>query len=256
MFSLFSLSLSLCHVPTPEKIDLSHIPWPVSLQGPSCCHSPPPSQLWFFLLVISVSLSLTDFPLSHGVVSNRMFWVNICCKICWLLGLLERQKLGFDIWEAKKRRSWKFCWVLIFEKLGFGDFVERLEWKKVDLKENVHGSGYLFWVRYGSVYLIFEKFVFSAYLASNLLEISVDGGGFQLMGRYVCSFGLWPLARKRETWFKLIIKKKLKKIVILHRISGLNASTSMDCGWWRKAYKTNTNSERRSEWTDQTPSDG
>ena len=34
--------------------------------------------------------------------------------------------------------------------------------------------------------------------------------------------------------------------VILHRISGLNASTSVNCGWWRKAYKTNTNSERRS----------
>nr|POF02925.1 hypothetical protein CFP56_25625 [Quercus suber] len=27
----------------------------------------------------------------------------------------------------------------------FGDFVERLEWKKVDLKENFYGSGYLFW---------------------------------------------------------------------------------------------------------------
>ena len=35
--------------------------------------------------------------------------------------------------------------------------------------------------------------------------------------------------------------------LIFHRISGLNASTSVDCGWWRKAYKTNTNSERRSE---------
>ena len=69
---------------------------------------------------------------------------------------------------------------MIFEKLGFRDFVERLEWKKVDLKENVHGSGYLFWVRFGYGYLIFEKFVgffgvaltgffFSAYLASKLL---------------------------------------------------------------------------------------
>ena len=27
-------------------------------------------------------------------------------------------------------------------KLGFGDFVERLEWKKVDLKENVHGRDF------------------------------------------------------------------------------------------------------------------
>ena len=34
--------------------------------------------------------------------------------------------------------------------------------------------------------------------------------------------------------------------MILHRISRLNASTSMDYGWWRKAYKTNTKSERGS----------
>ena len=27
-------------------------------------------------------------------------------------------------------------------KLGFGDFVEILEWKKVDLKENVHGRNF------------------------------------------------------------------------------------------------------------------
>ena len=45
-------------------------------------------------------------------------------------------------------------------------------------------------------------------------------------------------------------------ILILHGISGLNASTSVNCGWWRKAYKTNINSEGRSGWTDQTPSDG
>ena len=34
--------------------------------------------------------------------------------------------------------------------------------------------------------------------------------------------------------------------LILHGISGLNASTSVNCGWWRKAYKTNINSEGRS----------
>ena len=34
--------------------------------------------------------------------------------------------------------------------------------------------------------------------------------------------------------------------LILHGISGLNASTSANCGWWRKSYKTNTNSEGRS----------
>ena len=50
--------------------------------------------------------------------------------------------------------------------------------------------------------------------------------------------------------------KLIKHILILHRISRLNASTSVDYGWWRKAYKTNTKSERESEWTDQTPSDG
>ena len=47
-----------------------------------------------------------------------------------------------------------------------------------------------------------------------------------------------------------------KSYLILHGISGLNASTSVNCGWWRKAYKTNINSEGRSGWTDQTPSDG
>ena len=45
-----------------------------------------------------------------------------------------------------------------------------------------------------------------------------------------------------HTHIVLIPKIKL----ILHGISGLNASTSVNCGWWRKAYKTNINSEGRS----------
>ena len=143
--STLSLSLSLARSQPRKNWSLSHIPWLVSLQGLSCRHSPPPSQLWFFLLAISVTLS-HRFPSFSWYSLKLQVLGKICWKICWLLGLLERQKLGFDIWEAKKCRSWKFCWVLIFEKLGFGDFVGRLEWKKVDLKENFHGSGYLFWV--------------------------------------------------------------------------------------------------------------
>ena len=62
----------------------------------------------------------------------------------------------------------------------------------------------------------------------------------------------------------IIIYEKIKKkklltcvlIVMLHRISRLNASASADYKRLRKAYKMNTKSERRQEWTDQTPSDG
>ena len=40
-----------------------------------------------------------------------------------------------------------------------------------------------------------------------------------------------------------------KMLLMLHRISRLNASTStsVDYEWWRKAYKTNIKSEKGSE---------
>ena len=43
---------------------------------------------------------------------------------------------------------------------------------------------------------------------------------------------------------------------MLHRISRLNAPTSVDYQWLWKAYKMNRQSKRGPEWTDQTPSDG
>ena len=36
-------------------------------------------------------------------------------------------------------------------------------------------------------------------------------------------------------------------LLMLHKISRLNAPTSVDYEWWRKAYKMNTKSERGSE---------
>ena len=55
---------------------------------------------------------------------------------------------------------------------------------------------------------------------------------------------------------QLRLKTSIECALMLHRISRLNASASIDYQWLRKAYKMNRQSKRGSEWTDQTFSDG
>ena len=78
--STLSLSLSLSHVPNLEKIDLSltYHGWSHFKAFPAVTRHHHRNCDFFFSR--SQSLSLTDFPLSHGVVSNCRFWVRFVGK--------------------------------------------------------------------------------------------------------------------------------------------------------------------------------
>ena len=66
---------------------------------------------------------------------------------------------------------------------------------------------------------------------------------------------LW-LKSHYDEFLKMFLRNFKKYILILHRISRLNAPASVGYKCWRKTCKMNTKSERGPEWTDQTPSDG